>query len=166
MDNLDAEMEVLQHLAARTPRFTAIDDLPLEKDPAERRHASVEFQGGFDGPQDQNQYFRTLDGSDTSSDTRRRTNDFPASQFPRFSRVSESQSRVSELQPGGFSLPLSHEAVLRGGDLSVRRASGVENVTTRETKRPKEREKEKEYRRRTLTRADCSLPIFVDREGA
>jgi hypothetical protein len=27
MDNLDAEMEVLQHLTARTPRFMAVDDL-------------------------------------------------------------------------------------------------------------------------------------------
>ena len=108
MDNLDAEMEVLQHLAARTPRFTAVDDLPLERDPAERRHASVEFLDGFGGPQDQNQYFRGLEASDISSDTRREANDFPASQFPRFSRVSGPQSGV-------FSLALSHEAVSRGG---------------------------------------------------
>jgi hypothetical protein len=32
MDDLNAEMEVLQNLAARTPRFTAIDDLPLERE--------------------------------------------------------------------------------------------------------------------------------------
>ena len=133
MDNLDAEMEVLQQLAARTPSFTAVDDLPLERDPAERRHASVEFLGGFGGSQGQNQYFRDLGASDTSSDLIRGTNDFPATRFSRFSRVPEPEL-------GGFSLPLSHEAVFRGGDLSVRRWSGVENVTTRETKRPKERE--------------------------
>ncbi len=57
MDDLNAEMEVLQNLASRTPRFTAVEYLPLErKDPVERRHASVEFLDRFGGPQAQNQY--------------------------------------------------------------------------------------------------------------
>jgi hypothetical protein len=66
---------------------------------------------------------------------------------------------------GGVPFPFQSEAVPRGGDFSVRRASVVENVTTRETKRPKEREKDKEYRRRTLTHADSSFPIPIDRAG-
>jgi hypothetical protein len=161
MDNLNAEMELLRDLSSRTntPRFTAVDDLPLNReDPAERRHAPVEFSDRFGGSQAQNQYFRGGGASDTRSDSRRGPSESPRPQVPRFSHASEPQL-------GGFSLPLQSEAVSRGGDFSVRRASGVENVTTRETKRPKEREKDKEYRRRTLTHADSSFPIFADREG-
>jgi hypothetical protein len=151
-------MEVLQSLTSRTPRFTAIDDLSLEReDPAERRHASVEFLDRFGGPQAQNQYFRSGGASDTRPDTREVPNEFLPSQFSRFSHIAEPPL-------GGLFFPRS-EAVSRGGDFSVRRASGVENVTTRETKRPKEREKDREYRRRTLTRADSSFPIPIDRAG-
>jgi hypothetical protein len=50
------------------------------------------------------------------------------------------------------------ESAHGAGDVSVRRQSGIHNVTTRETKRPKEREKDKEYRRLTLSRADFPLP--------
>ncbi len=128
MDELEAEMEVLHDLASRTPRFKAVDDLPLEQeDPAERRHASVEFLDRFDGPQAQNQYFRSGGASDTRPDTRGAPNEFLQPQFPRFSYVPEPPL-------GGVSFPLQSEAVPRGGDFSVRRASGVENVTTRETK--------------------------------
>ncbi len=142
MDDLDAEMEWLRNLSSRTSRFTAVDDLPLDReDPVERRHASVEFLDKFGGLQGQNQYFQGGRASETRSDTRGATNDFLASQFFRFSHVSEPSF-------GGFPFPLQPEAVPRGGDFSVRRASGVENVTTRETKRSKEREKDKEYRRR------------------
>ncbi len=49
--------------------------------------------------------------------------------------------------------PIYQDAFTGGGDRSVRRMSGVTNVTTRETKRPKERSKDKEYRRMTLTHA-------------
>jgi hypothetical protein len=134
MEDLNAEMELLRSLSSRTPRFTAVDDLPLDQeDPAERRHASVEILDRFGGPQAQNQYFQGLGVSDARSDTRGVSSDFLASQFPRFSRAPDSQLEVFP-----FSVP--SEAVSRGGDFSVRRASGVENVTTRETKRPKERE--------------------------
>ncbi len=36
-------------------------------------------------------------------------------------------------------------------------------MTARENKRPKEREKDKEYRRLTLTRADVFFPLSTDR---
>jgi hypothetical protein len=54
-----------------------------------------------------------------------------------------------------------------GGDRSVRRLSGVENVTTRETKRPKERNKDKEYRRLTLNGSDMPpvVPPVLDSVG-
>ena len=153
MENLNAEMELLQNLTtSRTPRFTAIDDLPLE------RHGSVEFLERFGGPQPQNQYFRGERDSDTRSDTRGDSGEFLQDQFSRPAPLENSQSE-------GFSFPAQSEAVFRGGDFSARRASGVENVTARETKRPKERQKDKEYRRRTLTHADNSFPILVDRTG-
>jgi hypothetical protein len=46
----------------------------------------------------------------------------------------------------------------------VRRTSGAQNVTTRETKRLKEREKDKEYRRLTLNRADLHSFQSADRD--
>jgi hypothetical protein len=154
MEDLNAEMELLQNLtASRTPRFTAIDDLPLE------RHGSVEFLERFGGLQPQNQYFRGGRASDTRSDTRGASDEFLQDKLSRPAPLEKSQLE-------GFSFPIQPEAVYKGGDLSVRRASGVENVTARETKRPKERQKDKEYRRRTLTHADSSFPILVDRTGA
>ncbi len=82
MDELEAEMGVLQDLASRTPRFKAVDDLPLEpEDPTERRHASVEILDRFDGSQPQNQYFRSGGASDTRPDTRGASNEFLQSQF-------------------------------------------------------------------------------------
>ena len=153
MEDLNTELEVLRGLtASRTPRFTAIDELPLE------RHGSVELLGRFVEAQAQNQYFRGGGGSDTRSDTRGTSDDFPRAPF-------SALAQPSGTELGGFSVPLQPEPFSRGGDFSVRRASGVENVTTRETKRPKEREKDKEYRRRTLTNADSSFPIRVDRAG-
>ena len=60
MEDLNAELEVLQSLTmSRTPTFTAVDDLPLE------RHGSVEFLERFGEPQAQNQYFRGGGDSDT-----------------------------------------------------------------------------------------------------
>ncbi len=47
--------------------------------------------------------------------------------------------------------PVHRDALVGGGDRSIRRLSGIENITTRDNKRPKERSKDKEYRRLTLT---------------
>ncbi len=118
MDDLNAEMELLRSLSSRIPRLTAVDDLPLDQeDPAERRHASVEFLERFGGPQAQNQYFR----GGRACDTRGRHSESPRPQFPRFSHASEPPL-------GGVSLPLQPEVVFRGGDFSVRRACGVCHV--------------------------------------
>ncbi len=112
MDDLNAEMEVLQNLAARTPKLTAIDDLPLEREePVERRHASEEFSDRFDGLHTKNQYFQGEGASDTRSDTRELSNEFHASQYPRFSRVSESHVGVPPFS-------LQSDAVFRGRDFS------------------------------------------------
>ncbi len=160
--DLDREMGVLQNLTSRAPRFTAVDDLLLEReDPAERRHASVEFLDRFGGPRDQNQYFRG------GSDTRRGSDTNLSFLQPRFSRF----SHISEPSLGGFHFPIQSKTVTGGGDFNLRRASGVQNVTTRETKRPKEREKHKEYRRRILTGVDLPFCTFhshipTDRAGA
>ena len=64
---------------------------------------------------------------------------------------------------GGFRFPTLSEGFGGGGEISERRTSGIQNVTMRETKRPKEREKDKEYRRLTLTRADVSFSQFQGR---
>ncbi len=48
----------------------------------------------------------------------------------------------------------------------MRRLSGIQNVTNRETKRPKERAKDQEYRRRTLTSTDLPLCQFTGRGGS
>jgi hypothetical protein len=66
--------------------------------------------------------------------------------------VQDSESRLGKF-------PIHHDAFTGGGDRSVRRMSGVTNVTTRETKRPKERRKDKEYRRMTLNHSN--LPQFA-----
>ncbi len=39
--------------------------------------------------------------------------------------------------------PVHRDALMGGGDRSVRRMSGIENITTRDNKRPKERSKDK-----------------------
>jgi hypothetical protein len=65
---------------------------------------------------------------------------------------------------GGIHFPIHADTLVGGGDYSVRRISGVQNVTTRETKRPKEREKDKEYRRLTLTHTDFHSLQFADRD--
>jgi hypothetical protein len=107
MDDLNAEMEVLQSLTtSRTPRFTAINDLPLE------RHASVEVFERFGGPQAQNQYFCDGRGSDTRSDFRGDSNEFLQAQF-------SCLAQVPGTQLGGLSFPLQSEAVFRGGDFSA-----------------------------------------------
>ncbi len=84
---------------------------------------------------------------------------------------SENWPQVSHLvQAPGFSLGTSfalgssHFPVQsEGGAHSVRRESWIDNVKTRETKRPKEREKDKEYRRLTLTSANVPFCQFHDR---
>ncbi len=57
--------------------------------------------------------------------------------------VGMSSSRFSQLirdpAPVVSDFPIHQDAFVGGGDSSVRRLSGVENVTTRKTKRPKER---------------------------
>ena len=77
--------------------------------------------------------------------------------------VGMSSSRFFQLSrdpaPVVSDFPIHQDAFVGGGDSSVRRLSGVENITTRETKRPKERNKDKEYRRLTLDRSD--LPSFA-----
>ena len=86
--------------------------------------------------------------------------------------VGMSGSRLSQLPhdpaPVFGDFPILHDAFGGGGDRSVRRLSGIENVTTRETKRPKERNKDKEYRRLTLTRSDMPsiAPPVLDSVGA
>ncbi len=61
---------------------------------------------------------------------------------------------------GGFRFPTLSEGFDGGGEISEKRTSGIHNVTMGETKPPKEREKDKEYRRLTLTRADVSFYQF------
>ena len=91
MEDLNAELEVLQSLTmSRTPRFTAVDDLPLE------RHGSVEILGRFGEPQVQNQYFRGGGDSDTRSDTRGASNEFLRAQFSALAQAPQLE---------GFSLP-------------------------------------------------------------
>jgi hypothetical protein len=51
---------------------------------------------------------------------------------------------LQQRQLEGFAPWARQEPVQGAGDVSVRRQSGIHNVTTRETKRPKEREKDKE----------------------
>jgi hypothetical protein len=64
--------------------------------------------------------------------------------------------------------PVHLDTFTEGGDRSVRRMSGVENITTRENKRPKERNKDKEYRRLTLPSSNVpsSVPFSSDIVGA
>jgi hypothetical protein len=103
MEDLNAELEVLQSLTtSRTPRFTAVDELPLE------RHGSVELLGRFVEPQAQNQYFRGGGGSDTRSDTRGTSDDFLRAQF-------SALAQPSGTELGGFSLPLRPEPFSREG---------------------------------------------------
>ena len=72
--------------------------------------------------------------------------------------VGEVPSRFSQMgqAPGSVfgTFPIHQDIFIGGGDCSIRRLSGVENITSRESKRPKERNKDKEYRRLTLTRSD------------
>ncbi len=144
-EELDRELEVLRGLTARTPRFVEVDSLPLFPEAlTSRRPASSNFPDRSFRLRDQNQYFtdpRTGSGEVLQSPFRPLSNGLGPSL-------------------GGFHFPTQSEAITGGGDFSVRRASGVHNVTTRETKRPKEREKDEEYRRRTLTGADIPLCTF------
>ncbi len=76
-------------------------------------------------------------------------------------------SQLARDHESGFGeFPIHHDAFTGGGDRSVRRLSGVENVTTRETKRPKERSKDKDYRRMTLTRSNFPHITFPDLPSA
>jgi hypothetical protein len=82
--------------------------------------------------------------------------------YSRFSQFAREPAPVF----GGF--PIQDDVFVGGGDFSVRRLSGVENMTTRETKRPKERNKDKEYRRLTMTRSDMPpvVPPVSESVGA
>jgi hypothetical protein len=66
---------------------------------------------------------------------------------------------------GQSHFPIQTKVFTGGGELSVRRLSGVQNVMNRETKRPKERAKDQEYRRLTLTSTDLPLCQFTGRGG-
>jgi hypothetical protein len=82
-------------------------------------------------------------------------------------KVDIGETQTGSLDPdivlGGFRFPILSEGFGGRGETSERRTSGVHNVTIRETKRPKEREKDKEYRRLTLTSADVSFSQFQGR---
>jgi hypothetical protein len=111
----------------------SVGKLPLEEVyPAERRYAPEmsEFHGRCD---DRNQYYRVSEQELLSS------------------------HRHSQPLSPGANCAVSG-SIPRGGEVSVRRKSGIQDVTTRETRRPKEREKDRDYRRLTLTRADFPLP--------
>ncbi len=154
-EELDRELEVLQNLAARTPKFVEVDSLPLFPEAlTSRGPASSSFPDRSFRLRDQNQYF---------TGPRAGPGEVLQPLFHRFSNESGPSLRA-------FNSPIQGETTTGGGDFSVRRASGVHNVTARETKRPKEREKDKEYRRRTLAGADiplCAFPtnILTSREG-
>jgi hypothetical protein len=121
----------------------------ISEDPIKIRHASTEFPDRCGGERSQNQYFSST-GNFSSAEN-----------WPRISQLVQA--------PGfslgsGFALGSSHFPIQsEGGNHSVRRESGIHNVTIRETKRPKEREKDKEYRRLTLTSANPPFCQFHDR---
>jgi hypothetical protein len=57
-EELDRELEVLRSLAARTPKFVEVDNLPLfPEDLTRRGPASSSFPDRSRRPRDQNQYF-------------------------------------------------------------------------------------------------------------
>ena len=144
-EELDRELEVLRNLAARTQKFVGVDSLPLFPEAlTSRRPASSSFPDRSFRLRDQNQYF---------TDPRAGPGEVLQPLF-------HPLSHDPEPSLGGLHFPIQAETITGGGDFSVRRASAVHNVTTRETKRPKEREKDKEYRRRTLTGADTPLCTF------
>jgi hypothetical protein len=125
-------------------KFVPVDDLPLKdenQDPRQDASGSLEERCG--DPRGRNQY------SSQVSD-------------PRVDRSVVVLFRDSAQALGGAHFPIHAETFTGGGDYSVRRASGVQNMKMRETKRPKEREKDKEYRRLTLNRADLHSFQFTD----
>jgi hypothetical protein len=127
-------------------KFVPVDDLPLEdENPDPRWDAS-----------------RSLE--ERCGDSRGRNQYSPQLSDPRVDRSAVAPFRDSAQTLGGIHFPIHAEIFTGGGDYSVRRTSGVQNVTTRETIRPKEREKDKEYRRLTLNRTDFHSLQLADRD--
>ena len=120
----NAPVEILDGRRTFSSRFLSVDELPLDP----MRGASRSVSERCDN---QNQYF--------------------LSQVGRKFDVDEAQtgSLDTDIVLGGFRFPTLSEGFDGGGEISERRTSGIQNVTMRETKRPKEREKDKEYRRLT-----------------
>ena len=122
-----------------TAKFMSVGKLPLEgENPIERRYAPEfeESHGRYDG---RNQYFPMEERNAVAPGT----------------GVMSSHRFPQSVSPGAnWAGPGS---ILRGGEVSVRRKSGIQDVTTRESRRPKEREKDREYRRLTLTTTDFPL---------